>query len=35
MLNNVTIKILNEILAIITSPQGDNVVSKILCFFYV
>ena len=35
MLNNVTIKIPNEILAITTFPQGDNVVSKILCFFYV
>ena len=35
MLNNITIKIPDEILPTITSPQGDNVVSKILCFFYV
>lgn len=35
MLNNTTIKISDKILATMTSPQGDNVGNKILCFLYV
>lgn len=35
MLNNITIKISDEILATMTSPQSDNVGNKILCFLYV